>query len=491
MTGPPLSSRVSTRGRSRRRCRSWEWRRATRTSPRSQPFSGTESPASTTWTSRWGGSLSPSSCAAPTRATTASRAVPWTAFCRRSTPSRVADPAAVIVAARNEEHAIGRTVESLRKAFPAAEVIVADDGSRDRTAVEAERAGARVLRFPARGKGQALTLSERVAPESRLLLVDAGLEGEFSGLAGANRELGIGVFAERQGGGFGIAKRTGRRLVRAFPGLEPREPLSGQRALSQSAREACFPLAAGFGCEGRMTVDAVRAGLDVSEHELPLKHRATGRDPAGVAHRGRQLADALLAFGPTGINHRGLRLPLVGWVVGVRGSSSVAAVAALGLADDLWSGEERGFRGHLGRGRTTGVLKLVGIPLVGLLATRRLSGALLVGLAANFLNQLDTRPGRALKAYLLAAPFAGAPVGTAVILAPYDLREMAMLGDSGANALGAMLGLGSVSRLTERGRWVAIGALAGLTALGEARSLGELIERRPLLRRIDALGRQT
>jgi len=403
----------------------------------------------------------------------------------------VGELAAVLVAARDEERTIRRTVELLHAAFPGVEVIVADDGSRDGTAALAEGAGARVLRLPARGKGQALTLGERVAPKGRLLLVDADLEGEVSRLAVTNGDLAIAVFAERRGGGFGIAKQAGRLLVRALSGFEPREPLSGQRALSQAAREACFPLAAGFGSEVRMTVDAVRAGLEVSEHELPLRHRTTGRDAVGFAHRGRQLFDALLAFGPTAVNHRGLRLPLVGWIVGLRRNPAVAAVAALGLADDLWGGEERGFRGHLGRRRTTGVLKLLGIPLVGLLATRRVSGALLVGLAANFLNQLDTRPGRALKAYLLAAPLAGAPVGAAVILAPYDLREMAMLGDSGANALGAMLGLSSVSTLTERGRWVAIGALAGLTALGETRSLGELIERTPLLRRVDALGRQT
>ena len=47
------------------------------------------------------------------------------------------------------------------------------------------------------------------------------------------------------------------------------------------------------------------------------------------------------------------------------------------------------------------------------------------------------------------------------MLAPYDLREMAMLGDSGSNALGALLGLSSVDRFTGRGRWLAIGALAG------------------------------
>ena len=82
-----------------------------------------------------------------------------------------------------------------------------------------------------------------------------------------------------------------------------------------------------------------------------------------------------------------------------------------------------------------------------------------------------------------------APVAAAVLLLPYDLRERTMLGDGGSNALGALLGLRSVSRLGGRGRWLAIGALAGLTALGERRSLGELIERTPGLSHIDALGR--
>ena len=173
----------------------------------------------------------------------------------------------------------------------------------------------------------------------------------------------------------------------------------------------------------------------------------------------------------------------------MRGEPAVAAVAAIGLADDVWSGPERGFKGHLGAGRTTGILKLVGIPLVGLLVTRKVSGALLVGLAANFLNQLDTKPGRALKAYLAGALVVGAPLGNAVLLLPYDLRENVMLGDAGSNALGAMLGLSSVSRITGRSRWLAIGALAGLTLLGERRSLGELIERTPGLRTIDSLGR--
>jgi len=389
----------------------------------------------------------------------------------------VDEPLTILVAARDEEERIGATVEALRRVFPEGEVIVADDGSRDVTADAAEAAGAVVLRLPRLGKGQALTAAERAAPPGRLILCDADLEGDLGSLDGAGSDLAVAAFAERQGGGFGIAKRTARILIRLRAGLEVREPLSGQRLLSTRARDACFPLAAGFGCEVRMTIDAARRGLRVDEVELPLRHRATGRDVGGFVHRGRQLLDALLAAGPLAVNHRGNRLPIVGWAFALRGRPVVAAIAAVGLADDLWSGPERGFRGHLRAGRTTGVLKLVGIPLLGLLATRRVSSALLLGLSANALNQLDTRPGRALKAYLAAATAVDAPRGLAVLLLPYDLREMVMLGDAGSNALGALLGLNSVKRFTGRGQWVAIGALAGLSLLGERTSLGALIER--------------
>jgi glucosyl-3-phosphoglycerate synthase len=401
----------------------------------------------------------------------------------------VDEPLTILVAARDEEAVIAQTVTALRRAFPDAEVIVADDGSRDRTADTAEEAGAIVLRLPRRGKGQALSAAERAAPPGRLLLCDADLEGDVTLLVSGDADLTVAAFAERVGGGFGIAKRLARDLIELLGGICTDEPLSGQRSLSRAARAACFPVAAGFGCEVRMTIDAARSELDVQEVELPLRHRATGRDARGFLHRARQLRDVVYACGPLGINFRGLRLPLVGWKVGAANGPAVAAIAALGLADDLWSGPERGFRAHLHSGRTTGVLKLVGIPAVGLLATRRVSGALLVGLAANVLNQLDTRPGRALKAYLAAAFALDAPVVIAVLLLPYDLREMAMLGDGGSNALGGLLGLNSVERFTERGRWVAIGALASLTILGERRSIGAWIERTPGIAWIDRLGR--
>jgi glycosyl transferase family 2 len=400
----------------------------------------------------------------------------------------VDDPLTILVAARDEEASIRRTVRALRRSFPDAEVLVGDDGSRDCTATLAEEAGATVLRLPRLGKGQALSAAERAAPPGAVLLCDADLVGELERLAArGNDGIVIAAFETRVGGGFGVAKAVARWIVRTRTGLSQREPLSGQRLLSPRARAAVFPLAPGFGCEARMTIDAARAGLPVEEIVLPLRHRPTRRDLRGFLHRGRQLVDVLLAAGPLAVNFRGRRLPIVGWLF----AAHEPVVAVLGLADDLWSGSERGFRSHLRARATTGTLKLVAIPAYGLVRTRSLSGALFVGLLANVVNQLDTRPGRALKVYLAAALALDAPLALAVLLLPYDLREMAMLGDAGSNALGTLLGLKSVNRFTGRGRWAAIGALAGLTFVGERTSLGGLVERTPGMRELDALGRKT
>ena len=412
----------------------------------------------------------------------------------------MSDELTILVAARDEVDRIAATITALRESFPGVEVVVADDGSRDGTAEAAERAGAVVLRLPRRGKGQALSAAERAAPPGTILLCDADVRGDLTPLTTERADVAIARFARRQGGGFGVAKATSRALIRLRSAFEPAEPLSGQRALSTRARAACFPLAPGFGCETRMTIDAVRAGLVVEEVELDLEHRTTSRNVRGFLHRARQLRDIVLAAGPLATNYRGVRLPLVGAGValaGVRAPRRVAAavtlVALVGLADDVWGGRERGFREHLGARRTTGVLKLVAIPAIAMLATRSLSGAALVGLSANAVNLLDTRPGRALKGFLVGALVLRGPTlpyaAVAVLLAPYDLREMAMLGDAGSNALGAVLGLGSVAKLSRRGRLLTIAALGGLTAFGELRSLGALIERTPGLRELDRLGR--
>ena len=229
-----------------------------------------------------------------------------------------------------------------------------------------------------------------------------------------------------------------------------------------------------------MTIDAARSRPVGARSRAAARHRATGPRPARLRPPGDGSSrDTLYACGPLGVNFRGLRLPLVGWKVGVVERSCRRrrrrARARRRSLERAGARLPRTSRARPDDGRPQAGRH----PAVGLLATRKLSGALLVGLAANALNQLDTRPGRALKAYLAAALPLDAPVGVAVLLLPYDLREMAMLGDAGSNALGALLGLNSVKRFTGRGQWVAIGALAGLTILGERTSIGAWIERTP------------
>ena len=83
-----------------------------------------------------------------------------------------------------------------------------------------------------------------------------------------------------------------------------------------------------------------------------------------------------------------------------------------------------------------------------------------------------------------------APLGAAVALLPDDLGERAMLGDTGANALGAMLGAAAAIVLPRPARVAVLAAIAGLTAASEAVSFTKVIERTAPLRWLDMLGRR-
>jgi hypothetical protein len=123
-------------------------------------------------------------------------------------------------------------------------------------------------------------------------------------------------------------------------------------------------------------------------------------------------------------------------------------------------------------------------------------------LATNALNLLDLRPGRAIKVFVLIGAgltigvrelrplwTLGLFVGPALVAGAYDLREEAMLGDTGANLLGALAGLWLVIALGQTGQLVALALLLAATVYGELRSISELVSRVPLLRGLDSWGR--
>ena len=109
-------------------------------------------------------------------------------------------------------------------------------------------------------------------------------------------DMAVAVFATRLGGGVGLAVGFARWAIRRRCGLSTRAPISGQRALCVAVLRDVLPFAHGFGMEVGMTIDAVRAGHRVTDIELDLHHRATGRTPAGFTHRARQLMDFVRAY---------------------------------------------------------------------------------------------------------------------------------------------------------------------------------------------------
>jgi hypothetical protein len=76
------------------------------------------------------------------------------------------------------------------------------------------------------------------------------------------------------------------------------------------------------------------------------------------------------------------------------------------------------------------------------------------------------------------------------VLLPEDLGERAMLGDGGANALGAMLGTAAAVSLPRPARIVTLAAVVGLTAASEVVSFTKVIARTPPLNWVDMLGRR-
>lgn len=258
---------------------------------------------------------------------------------------------------------------------------------------------------------------------------------------------------------------------------------------------------------------AVRAGLDAVSDDRWIR----------TNHRGDPVS---LLAGPTAVVALAAGSVASGGRAGAAGAVAALGAGAFGVVDDLAERPEqvrKGLRGHLGALRhgqvTTGALKVIGIAATGVLAstvlgggagrTRRgvvgrgvdlLGSGALIAATANLVNLLDLRPGRAIKAgVVLAVPvlatrrgggIAAASLGASAALAPADLAGRDMLGDAGANALGAVLGTAVVAAAPRSVRLAWLAAVVGLTVVSERVSFSAVIDRHVSLRRIDDWGRR-
>jgi glucosyl-3-phosphoglycerate synthase len=248
---------------------------------------------------------------------------------------------ACIIPAKDEEERIAATVAAARRLPGVGIVIVCNDGSKDRTADRAAAAGAIVVSHH-RNRGKSAAVESAVnglgvleqrdhRPEAgTLLLLDADLEASAANCAplitpvvSGQADLTIAVLPAQiradgsAPGGFGLVMTTASRGIAELTGWTPQAPLSGQRCLTRRAFELASPLAAGWGMEVGMTIDALRAGLRISEIEIDLQHRATGTDLGGQLHRAKQLRDVTRALAARGLVQSGVKELKDGGVAGL------------------------------------------------------------------------------------------------------------------------------------------------------------------------------
>jgi len=191
-------------------------------------------------------------------------------------------------------------------------------------------------------------------------------------------------------------------------------------------------------------------------------------------------------------------------------------IGLAGLLDDILGNKRtQGFRGHfvsLFKGRlTTGIIKIIITLLVTLIVlfelgiynfTEIVINLGIIMLMTNLLNLLDLRPGRSIKFFIFTSlclvllkiyslvyflPY----YFILFFYLPYELKGRVMLGDSGANLLGAVLGFNIIIIINYFYIKVFIlFLLLLLNLMSERYSFSTIIQKHNLLRWIDELGRR-
>lgn len=193
----------------------------------------------------------------------------------------------------------------------------------------------------------------------------------------------------------------------------------------------------------------------------------------------------------------------------------VFSMILIGLIDDaLGEGKVKGLKGHiktlLQGSITTGIMKMFLGVIVGLAISIAYSrkgidlifDVFLFALCVNFNNLMDLRPGRSIKAFLfliilliLSSGFRFLWIVFPLIWAilgyiQYELREECMLGDTGSNLLGGILGMYSIKAAPDFVKYSLVSALFFLHIISEFYSFSKIINAIPILRYIDRLGTQ-
>lgn len=189
----------------------------------------------------------------------------------------------VVLPAKNEQEAVGQTVERIVRAWPQAEVIVVDDGSSDATAQVAEAAGARIIRHPySKGNGAAIKTGARAASGDIIVFMDADGQHDPAHIQALLDKLEEGydmVVGARDAAGQasrhrGLANAFYNRLASWMTGHRIDDLTSGFRVVrADKFHEFLHLLPNGFSYPTTCTMAFFRSGYSVAYLPIPVHQR--------------------------------------------------------------------------------------------------------------------------------------------------------------------------------------------------------------------------
>jgi len=179
----------------------------------------------------------------------------------------------IVIPAKNEAHAIGKVVATARAEFPAAEIIVVDDGSDDATAEVAAEAGAIVIQHPeSLGNGAAVKSGARAAQGEVLALMDGDGQhdardlGKLLGRLEQGYQMAIGARDSGSHASVGRLFANGlyNELASLISGCRILDLTSGFRVIRASLfKQFLYLLPNGFSYPTTITMAFLRSGYPV------------------------------------------------------------------------------------------------------------------------------------------------------------------------------------------------------------------------------------
>jgi glycosyltransferase involved in cell wall biosynthesis len=209
----------------------------------------------------------------------------------------------LIIPALDEEGAIGGVVAAFLATGRIRRVVVADNGSGDRTAERARAAGAEVVHEPERGYGAAClkALAHLAAdPPEAVLFADgdgsdepAALGALLAALERAELVIGSRVLGRAEPGALTLAQRVGNAIATTAIRLRYRVPatdLGPFRAIRWAALQRLALRDRNWGWTIEMQLKAARAGLRIAEVPVRARVRRAGRSKVSGTVRGATMA---------------------------------------------------------------------------------------------------------------------------------------------------------------------------------------------------------